>query len=58
MDDMTVYVVIGFLTFIIGFLLGYLVLQAYYARQFLGVAKQCEQTQSIVPLISALERES
>ncbi|MDD1678267.1 MAG: hypothetical protein LUO93_03675 [Methanomicrobiales archaeon] len=58
MDDVMVYIVIGLLTFIIGFLLGYLVLKEYYSRRFLRVARQCEQSRSIVPLISELEQES
>jgi hypothetical protein len=58
MDDVLVYIVIGLLTFVIGFLLGLLVLQGYYSKRFLGVARQCEQMQSIVPLISELEQES
>jgi hypothetical protein len=58
MDDVLIYIVIGVLTFGIGYLLGYLVLQGYYTRRFLGVAKHCEKTQSIVPLISELEQES
>jgi L-asparagine transporter-like permease len=58
MDDVLVYIIIGILTFGIGYLLGFLVLQEYYERRFFGVAQQCEKTQSIVPLISELEQES
>ena len=58
MDDLSIYLVIGVLMFCIGLMAGYLFMNTYYSRRFLMVAKECEQADSIAPLITELERES
>lgn len=58
MDDLQVYVIIGILMFIIGLILGYLLMKRYYEKRFLKVARDCEKVDTIVPLISEMERES
>lgn len=58
MSDPFVYIGIGILTFIIGFLLGNLATDAYYRRRFIAVAEDCSKEDSLVPLIAELERES
>jgi uncharacterized protein YneF (UPF0154 family) len=58
MDDLQVYVIIGILMFIIGLILGYLLMKGYYEERFLKVARECEKVDTIVPLISEMERES
>jgi Sec-independent protein secretion pathway component TatC len=58
MEDFTAYSVIGLLMFLIGLILGYLVMTEYYKRRFLIVAKESEKVDSIVPLISEMERET
>lgn len=58
MEDFTAYSVIGLLMFLIGLILGYVVMTAYYKRRFFTVAKESEKVDSIVPLISEMERET
>lgn len=58
MDDLQVYVIIGILMFIIGLMLGYLLMKRYYENRFLEVARECEKVDTIVPLITEMERES
>jgi hypothetical protein len=58
MDDFIVYLVIGILAFIIGLLAGYLSMRRYYNKRFAVVAAECEKTQSIVPIINEMDRES
>ncbi len=56
MDDLQVYVIIGILMFMIGLILGYLLMKGYYEKRFLKVADECEKVDSIVPLITEIER--
>ncbi len=58
MDDLQVYVIIGILMFMIGLILGYLLMKGYYEKRFLKVADECEKVDTIVPLITEMERES
>lgn len=58
MEDFTAYSVIGLLMFLIGLILGYLIMTEYYKRRFVTVAKESEKVDSIVPLISEMERET
>lgn len=58
MDDFLIYITIGTLMFFIGVLLGYLLMNGYYRKRFLVIAKECEKAETIVPLIAELERES
>ncbi len=58
MEDFTAYIVIGLLMFLIGLISGYLIMTEYYKRRFVTVAKECENVDSIVPLISEMERET
>jgi hypothetical protein len=58
MDDLQVYVIIGILMFVIGLILGYLLMNQYYGKRFLKVAGECEKVDTIVPLITEMERES
>lgn len=55
---MSIYLVIGVLMFCIGLVAGYLLMNTYYARRFMTVAKECERADSIAPLITEMERES
>jgi hypothetical protein len=58
MEDYIVYLVIGVLAFIIGILAGYLTMTWYYNRRFVVVAAECERSDSIVPIINEMDRES
>lgn len=57
-NDFLVYSVIGILTFAIGLIIGYILLQRYYMGRFVSVAQECSEADSLVPLIGELERES
>jgi hypothetical protein len=58
MMDLAIYVGIGFMTFVIGLISGYLTLSRFYTRRFLVVARQCSDTNSTVPIVDELARES
>jgi hypothetical protein len=58
MDDYIAYLVIGVLAFVIGTLSGYLTMTWYYHERFAVVATECERTESIVPIINEMDRES
>jgi len=58
MDELIIYLVIAVLMFVIGLVAGHLVMNTYYSRRFLAVARECERMDSIVPLITEMERES
>ena len=58
MEDYIVYLVIGVLAFVIGTLTGYLTMTGYYQRRFTVVAAECERTESVVPIINEMDRES
>ncbi|HPC54953.1 MAG TPA: hypothetical protein PLX27_02750 [Methanolinea sp.] len=58
MDELVIYLIIAVLMFVIGLVAGHLVMNTYYSRRFLAVAKECERADSIVPLITEMERES
>jgi len=56
--DLLIYIGIGISTFAIGAILGYQLLQMYYARRFLVVAQQCFDADTAVPIIDELVRET
>ncbi|NYT05253.1 MAG: hypothetical protein GKC04_02605 [Methanomicrobiales archaeon] len=58
LTEVLIYGAIGFLTFVIGLLAGYLAMTRYYERQFIRVAESCRDADSIEPLLEELERES
>ena len=58
MMDLVIYIGIGFMTFVIGLNAGYLVLTKGYADRFLVIAKECSDTDSTVPIVDELARET
>ncbi|MFA4875813.1 MAG: hypothetical protein WC586_00240 [Methanoregula sp.] len=56
--DILIYIGIGILTFAIGMILGYQLLIMHYTRRFMIVAKECSDTDSVVPIIDELQRET
>jgi len=58
MMDLVIYIGIGFMTFVIGLILGYLILTEYYKKRFLVIARQCSDTDSSVPIVDELARET
>lgn len=56
--DLLIYIGIGICTFSIGMILGYQLLIMYYTRRFIGVAKDCSDTDSLIPIVDELARET
>jgi hypothetical protein len=56
--DLLIYIGIGTLTFIIGLILGYQVLMAVYKKRFMTIAKQCSDSDSTIPIVDELARET
>jgi len=58
LTDLLIYTGIGIITFTIGMILGYQLLIMYYTKRFMVVAKECSDTDSIIPLVDELTRET
>jgi hypothetical protein len=56
--DLLIYIGIGILTFAIGMILGYQLLITYYTRRFFAIAKECSDTDSVIPIVDELEKET
>jgi hypothetical protein len=58
LTDLLIYIGIGIITFTIGIILGYQLLIMYYTRRFIVLAKDCSDTDSVIPIVDELERET
>ena len=58
LTDLLIYTGIGIITFTIGMILGYQLLIMYYTKRFMVIAKECSDTDSIIPLVDELARET
>ena len=58
LTDILIYVGIGIITFAIGLILGYQLLIMSYTRRFLVVAKECSDTDSVIPIVDELTKET
>jgi hypothetical protein len=58
LTDLLIYTGIGIITFTIGMILGYQLLIMYYTKRFVVVAKECSDTDSVIPIVDELTRES
>lgn len=58
LTDLLIYAGIGILTFTIGLILGYQLLIMYYTRRFMVLAKECSDTDSVIPIVDELEKET
>jgi hypothetical protein len=58
LTDLLIYISIGIMTFAIGTILGYQILMMYYKRRFMVVAQECYETDSVIPIIDELARET
>lgn len=58
LTDLLIYVGIGILTFTIGLILGYQLLIMYYTRRFMVLAKECSDTDSVIPIVDELAKET
>jgi hypothetical protein len=56
--DLLIYIGIGILTFTIGMILGYQLLVMYYTRRFMVLAKECSDTDSVIPIVDELAKET
>jgi hypothetical protein len=56
--DLLIYIGIGILMFAIGMIVGYQLLIMHYTRRFMTLAKECSDTDSVIPLVDELEKES
>jgi hypothetical protein len=56
--DLLIYIGIGILTFAIGIILGYQLLIMHYTKRFVALAKECSDSDSVVPIVDELERET
>jgi hypothetical protein len=58
LTDLLIYIGIGFLTFLIGMVLGYQLLIMYYTKRFMVIAAQCSDADSVVPMVDELAKET
>lgn len=58
LTDLLIYIGIGIITFTIGIILGYQLLIMYYTKRFMVVAKECSDSDTVVPLVDELARET
>ena len=56
--DLLIYIGIGILTFAIGMILGYQLLIMYYTKRFMMLAKECSDTDTVIPLVDELDKET
>lgn len=56
--DLLIYVGIGIITFIIGMILGYQLLVMHYTKRFVIIAAECSDTDSVIPMVDELARET
>ncbi|GAB6286315.1 MAG: hypothetical protein STSR0009_25160 [Methanoregula sp.] len=56
--DLLIYICIGICTFAIGAIIGYYLLLAYYTKRFMIVAQQCFDSDSVIPIMDELVRET
>lgn len=58
LTDLLIYIGIGIITFTIGMILGYQLLIMYYTRRFVELAKECSDSDSVIPIVDELARET
>jgi len=56
--DLLIYAGIGIIMFCIGLVLGYQMLIMYYTRRFMTVARDCSESDSVLPIVDELARET
>jgi len=58
LTDLLIYIGFGIIMFSIGTIIGHQVLTLYYAKRFMVLAKECSDTDSIVPIVDELAKET
>jgi hypothetical protein len=56
--DLLIYAGIGIIMFCIGLVLGYQLLIMFYTRRFMTVARACSDSDSVLPIVDELARET
>jgi len=56
--DLLIYFGFGVIMFVIGMIVGDQLLNLHYTKRFMVLAKECSDSDSIVPLVDELDRES
>jgi len=58
LTDFLIYIGIGIITFTIGIILGYQLLIMHYTTRFMVIAKECSDSDSVIPIVDELARET
>ncbi|HVP96974.1 hypothetical protein [Methanoregula sp.] len=58
LTDLLIYIGFGIITFVIGMVIGDQCLTMYYTKRFMLLAKNCSDSDSVVPLVDELARET
>ena len=58
LTDFLIYIGFGVIMFSIGIILGYQLLTIHYTKRFMVLAKECSDTDSVVPIVDELTRET
>ncbi|MFZ1126876.1 hypothetical protein [Methanoregula sp.] len=58
LTDLLIYIGIGIIMSSIGMIIGHQLLTIYYSKRFVVLAKECSDTDSIVPIVDELAKET
>ena len=58
LTDLLIYIGFGIITFVIGWVIGDQILTGHYTKRFMVLAKECSDSDSVVPLVDELARET
>jgi hypothetical protein len=58
LTDLLIYIGFGVIMFSIGMIVGTQLLNTYYGKHFMGVAQQCSETDSVIPIVDELIKET
>ncbi|MDD4482773.1 MAG: hypothetical protein PHD55_00215 [Methanoregula sp.] len=56
--DLLIYIGFGVITFSIGMIVGYQLLNHHYGRRFMVIAQQCSEADSVIPIVDELIKET
>ena len=57
-SDFLIYIGIGVVMFVIGLVIGGQILTMYYSKRFLVIANDCSDSDSVIPIVDELARET
>ncbi|MEN6396314.1 MAG: hypothetical protein ABFC78_07515 [Methanoregula sp.] len=58
LTDLLIYIGFGIIMFSIGMIVGFQVLKHHFSKRFMVLAKDCSDTDSLVPLVDELAKET